>query len=154
MNSIKNWLKGKETIDDLLALTSEWKVVGNVRLAYQTSVNVKWDCTGDDITEICPYTFEDALIMTNLDLFRNEKLKRMGSITTISKLLRESLSAIDLQTKIFKELEAKGGFSKADFANSLLYTEEFEDLTPPGYISDGLKWLKECLDGSGVDNGK
>lgn len=152
--SIKNWLKGKETIDDLLALTSEWKVVGNVRLAYQTPVNVKWDCTGDDITEICPYTFEDALIMTNLDLFRNEKLKRMGSITTISKLLRESLSAIDLQTKIFKELEAKGGFSKADFANSLLYTEEFEDLTPPGYISDGLKWLKECLDGSGVDNGK
>ena len=152
--SIKNWLKGKEPIDDLLALASEGKVVGNVRLAYQTPVNVKWDCASDDITEICPYTFEDALIMTNLNLFRNEKLKRMGAITRISKLLKESPSAIDFQTKIFNAIEAKGGFSKADFANSLLYTEEFEDLTPPEYISDGLKWLKECLDGSGVDNGK
>ena len=152
--SIKNWLKGKEPIDDLLALASEGKVVGNVRLAYQTPVNVKWDCASDDITDICPYTFEDALIMTNLNLFRNEKLKRMGAITRISKLLKESPSAIDFQTKIFNAIEAKGGFSKADFANSLLYTEEFEDLTPPEYISDGLKWLKECLDGSGVDNGK
>lgn len=152
--SIKRWLKDKETIEDLLALDSEGKVVGNVRLAYQTPVNVKWDSDGDDLTEICPYTFEDALIMTNLCLFRNEKLKRMGAITTISKLLKESSSALDLQTKIFNALEAKGRFSKADFANSLLYTEEFEDLTPPEYISDGLKWLKECLDGNGAYNGK
>lgn len=152
--SIKNWLKDKETIEDLLALASEEKVVGNVRLAYQTPVNVKWDSIGDDLTEICPYTFEDALIMTNLGFFRNEKLKRMGAITTISKLLKESSSAIDLQTKIVNELVAKGRFSKAEFANSLLHTKEFEALTPPAYISDGLKWLKECLDGNGVDNGK
>lgn len=152
--SIKNWLKRKETIDDLLALNSNEKIVGNVRLAFQTPVNVKWDCASDSITEICPYTFEDALIMTNLDLFRNEKQKRMGEITKISSLLESSSSAAELQAEIFKKLEAKGGFSKAEFANSLLYTKEFDALTPPAYISDGLKWLKGCLDGNGVDNGK
>ena len=93
--SIRYWLNGKEMIDDLLALSSEAKVVGNVRLAYQTPINVKWDSASEDITEICPYTFEDALIMTNLDFFRNGKLKKMGTITTIANLLIKSGSAID-----------------------------------------------------------
>ena len=153
-SSIKNWLNGKEMIDDLLTLNSREKEIGNVRLAYQTPVNVRWDCASEDITEICPYTFEDALIMSNLALFRNEKLKKMGAVTTIAKLVKECGSATDLQKEIFTKLERKGGFSKADFANSLLYTDAFEDLTPPEYISEGLNWLKERLDANGADNGR
>ena len=41
--SIKSWLSGKEQIDDLLALDEKEKLVNNVRIAFQTPVNVKWD---------------------------------------------------------------------------------------------------------------
>ena len=100
--SIKSWLSGKEQIDDLLALDEKEKLVNNVRIAFQTPVNVKWDKNKDELTEVCPYTFEDALIFTNLELFRREGLKKMGAITTIANLLKHSNSANELQNKIFK----------------------------------------------------
>ena len=133
--SIKSWLSGKEQIDDLLALDGKEKLVNNVRIAFQTPVNVKWDKNKDDLTEVCPYTFEDALIFTNLELFRQEGLKKMGTITTIANLLKHSNSANELQNKIFKKLESKSGFQKADFAISLLYKDDFVDLVAPVYIS-------------------
>lgn len=76
--SIKSWLPQKERIDDLLALDEKEKIIGNVRIAFQTAINVKWDKNQDDMTEICPYTFEDALIFTNLELFRQKGLKKNG----------------------------------------------------------------------------
>lgn len=129
--SIKSWLSGKEQIDDLLALDEKEKLVNNVRIAFQTPVNVKWDKNKDELTEVCPYTFEDALIFTNLELFRREGLKKMGAITTIANLLKHSNSANELQNKIFKKLESKSGFQKADFAISLLYKDDFVDLVAP-----------------------
>ena len=89
----------------MLALDEKEKLVNNVRIAFQTPVNVKWDKNKDELTEVCPYTFEDALIFTNLELFRREGLKKMGAITTIANLLKHSNSANELQNKIFKKLE-------------------------------------------------
>lgn len=152
--SIKSWLSGKEQIDDLLALDGKEKLVNNVRIAFQTPVNVKWDKNKDDLTEVCPYTFEDALIFTNLELFRQEGLKKMGTITTISNLLKHSNSANELQNKIFKKLESKSGFQKADFAISLLYKDDFVDLVAPVYIQEGLEWMKSYLDSNGNRNGE
>ena len=152
--SIKRWLSGKEQIDDLLALDGKEKLVNNVRIAFQTPVNVKWDKNKDDVTEVCPYTFEDALIFTNLELFRQEGLKKMGAITTIANLLEHSNSANELQNEIFKKLESKSGFQKADFAISLLYKDDFVDLVAPLYIQEGLEWMKLYLDSNGNSNGK
>ena len=152
--SIKSWLPGKEQIDDLLALDEKEKLVNNVRIAFQTPVNVKWDKNKDDLTEVCPYTFEDALIFTNLELFRQEGLKKMGAITTIANLLRHSDSANELQNKIFEKLESKSGFQKADFAISLLYKDDFADLIAPVYIQEGLEWMKSYLDSNGNKNGE
>ena len=152
--SIKSWLSGKEQIDDLLALDGKEKLVNNVRIAFQTPVNVKWDKNKDDLTEVCPYTFEDALIFTNLELFRQEGLKKMGTITTIANLLKHSNSANELQNKIFKKLESKSGFQKADFAISLLYKDDFVDLVAPVYIQEGLEWMKSYLDSNGNRNGE
>ena len=152
--SIKSWLSGKEQIDDLLALDGREKLVNNVRIAFQTPVNVKWDKNKDDLTEVCPYTFEDALIFTNLELFRQEGLKKMGTITTIANLLKHSNSANELQNKIFKKLESKSGFQKADFAISLLYKDDFVDLVAPVYIQEGLEWMKSYLDSNGNRNGE
>lgn len=152
--SIKSWLSGKEQIDDLLALDGKEKLVNNVRIAFQTPVNVKWDKNKDDLTEVCPYTFEDALIFTNLELFRQEGLKKMGTITTIANLLKHSNSANKLQNKIFEKLESKSGFQKADFAISLLYKDDFVDLVAPVYIQEGLEWMKSYLDSNGNRNGE
>lgn len=152
--SIKSWLSGKEQIDDLLALDEKEKLVNNVRIAFQTPVNVKWDKNKDELTEVCPYTFEDALIFTNLELFRREGLKKMGAITTIANLLKHSNSANELQNKIFKKLESKSGFQKADFAISLLYKDDFVDLVVPVYIQEGLEWMKSYLDSNGNRNGE
>ena len=152
--SIKSWLSGKEQIDDLLALDEKEKLVNNVRIAFQTPVNVQWDKNKEDLTEVCPYTFEDALIFTNLELFRQEGLKKMGAITTIANLLRHSDSADELQNKIFEKLESKSGFQKADFAISLLYKDDFADLIAPVYIQEGLEWMKSYLDSNGNKNGE
>lgn len=152
--SIKSWLSGKEQIDDLLALDEKEKLVNNVRIAFQTPVNVKWDKNKDELTEVCPYTFEDALIFTNLELFRQKELNKMGAITTIANLLKHSNSAHELQNKIFKKLESKSGFQKADFAISLLYKDDFVDLVAPVYIQEGLEWMKSYLDSNGNRNGE
>lgn len=152
--SIKCWLPKKEQIDDLLALDGKDKVIDNVRIAFQTPINVKWNINKDDLTEICPYTFEDSLIFTNLALFRQKGLKKMGAITTIANLLKDSDSALDLQNRIFEKLESKSGFKKAEFAISLLYKEDFDDLAAPVYIQEGLEWMKSYLDNNGNKDGK
>lgn len=152
--TIKAWLAGKEKVDDLLTLTGKDKIVGNIRIAFQTPINVKWDAKKEEVDEICPYTFEDALVMTNLSLFQQDKLGKQGAITTMANLCKNSTSASELQTKIFEKLEHKGGFQKADFANSLLYSEQFDCLVSPTYIQDGLIWMKKYLDSNGTDNGK
>lgn len=152
--SIRNWLPGIDLIDDLLALDGNGKTVDNIRLAFQTPISVQWDKEKEEYTEICPYTFEDALIFTNLELFRQEGLKKMGAITTISNQLKKNNGAKDLQESIFDKLESKGGFKKADFANSLLYKDEFSKIIAPDYIQEGLEWVKKCLDSNGMHDGK
>lgn len=82
-------MRGKELIDDLIALDGNGKTIDNVRIAFQIPVMVKWTKEKDEYTEICPYTFEDALIFSNLELFRQDGLKKMGTITTIANLLKK-----------------------------------------------------------------
>jgi predicted ATP-dependent endonuclease of OLD family len=152
--SVQNWLPGKVLIDDLMALDGQGKTVDNVRIAFQTPISVKWNKEKEEYTEICPYTFEDALIFTNLELFRQDGLKKMGTITTIANLLKKNTSAVDLQKAIFAKLESKGSFKKADFAISLLYKKDFYEITAPAYIQEGLEWMKKCLDTNGISDGK
>lgn len=148
--SITSWLPGKELVDDLMELNGAERTVDNVRIAFQTTISVKWNKEKEVYTDICPYTFEDALIFTNLELFRQNGLKKMGTITTIVNLLKKSCSAEDLQKLIFDKLESKSGFKKADFAISLLYKDDFNDLIAPTYIQEGLEWMKKCLDSNDI----
>lgn len=148
--SITSWLPRKELVDDLMELNGAERTVDNVRIAFQTTISVKWNKENEVYTDICPYTFEDALIFTNLELFRQNGLKKMGTITTIVNLLKKSCSAEDLQKLIFDKLESKSGFKKADFAISLLYKDDFNDLIAPTYIQEGLEWMKKCLDSNDI----
>lgn len=151
--TIKNWIVGKDKVDDLLALDGKGKTIDNVRISFQTPISVHWDAEKGN-EEICPYTFEDALVMTNLVLFKQDKLGKKGSITTMANLCKKSSSPTEIQIKIFEKLENNGGFQKAEFANGLLYEEQFDSIEAPAYIQEGLVWLKAYLDSNGTRDGK
>ncbi|WP_018464563.1 ATP-dependent nuclease [Segatella paludivivens] len=140
-DSIKEWL-GLADIDDLLALPPDNKIKSNVRIAYQTEIQIEWSDGNQYI--VYPYTFEDALIFKNLDLFRGEKIKKMGPATTFYNDVKNAITPKELQQKIYNQL-ASTNCSKAEFANILLYEDVFEDLKTPDYIAEGLMWLSEKL---------
>lgn len=141
-DSIKEWL-GLKNIDGLLALSSDDKIKSNVRIAYQTEIQIKWNDGKQHM--VYPYTFEDALIFTNIDLFRGEKIKKMGPATTFYNDVKNASTPKKLQQKIYNQL-ASTNCSKAEFANTLLYEDAFEDLKTPDYIAEGLMWLSEKLE--------
>lgn len=147
--TIKNWLQSKDQIDTLFSMEARDKVIKNVRIAFQTPIEVKWSDTEEESKEICPYTFEDALVFTNLELFRQNGLSKKGAATTIANVLKRCISAEEFQNEIYDKLKNSYGFSKADFAISLLYEECFSDLKAPAYIQEGLEWLKSYLDSDG-----
>lgn len=151
--TIKDWIVGKDKVDDLMALDGNGKTIDNVRISFQTPISVHWDAEKGN-EEICPYTFEDALVMSNLVLFKQDKLGKKGPITTMADLCKKSSSATELQIKIFEKLENNGGFQKAEFANGLLYEEQFDSIEAPAYIQEGLVWLKAYLDSNGTYDGE
>lgn len=140
-DSIKEWL-GLEDIDKLLALPPDNKIKSNVRIAYQTEIQIKWGSRNQKT--VYPYTFEDALIFTNLDLFRGDKIKGMGPATTFYNDVKKANTPKKLQQMIYNQL-ASTNCSKAEFANILLYEDVFEELKTPNYIVEGLEWLSEKL---------
>ncbi|MFN4275046.1 MAG: AAA family ATPase [Ferrovibrio sp.] len=140
--TIKTWAPGKEPVDELLAAADEDKVVDSstqsaVRVAYQTAVQV----TLRDGVEgpAYPYTFEDALVWTNVDTFKD--LEGTGLVRKFREALAEA-KIPDASTKMFDALR-KG--KKAEFALDVIALDDFESLTVPAYIADGLKWLEEKL---------
>ncbi len=142
-HTIKNWIPQLDAIDDLLDLSAEAKIIDNVRIAYQTQIKVRWR-EEDSETVIYPCTFEDALIFTNLHLFIGEKIRAMGTATTIYNDCKKGTTAKNLQEQIIKHLNSKY-CNKAELAISLLYEDVFDKIVVPTYISDGLRWLKMKL---------
>lgn len=139
--TLKNWVPGKENLDDLFNLSDDEKQTadGLVRVAYQCPFNVEYNDSASE-GEAIPYTFEDSLALTNLALFR-EYAEPVGLL----KKLQASLEKDTLEDAIndmFFNLE-KG--SKAEMALELLYLSDPDQLEPPGYIADGLNWLEENL---------
>lgn len=145
--TLKDWVPKKESLDDLLDLADAAKeTTGHfVRVAYQCPITVKYK---DDEAEeeAIPYTFEDSLALTNLELFRgyNEPIGLLKKLKTA--LEKETLE--DASKTMFTNLE-KG--SKAEVALELLYLTEPRNVQPPAYIFCGLKWLEEALDARKLD---
>ena len=145
--TLKDWVPKMELLDDLLDLTDDAKQTpdGLVRVAYQCPFAVEFKEGGSD-TEAIPYTFEDSLALTNLALFRGYT-KPVGLLNKLqASLEKETLE--DATIDMFCNLE-RG--SKAEMALELLYLGEPEQLEPPGYIADGLKWLETKLEERNVE---
>ena len=111
---------------------------GCVRVAYQHEISVQYSGNEEKAT---PYTFEDALVLNNIDLFK-EKTSATGLIKKMSKAVNKSTLSEACQS-MFNELGE--GRKKAEMALELLYTTEPEDLKPPKYIEEGMEWLQDQL---------
>jgi len=144
-DTIKTWLGLKnKTLDEILDLPSESKIKANVRVAYQHGIQVKFN-EGCEIQEAIPYTFEDAIVLSNLNLFR-DLISPTGMVKKMSLATKEA--SLDLCCeKLFDALKG----SKAEMALDILYEIDPVNLTPPKYITDGLDWLKKELELSSRD---
>lgn len=137
-NSLKTWIPQKENLIELLDLKDEEKISENslVRIAYQYPFNVEF--IAGQSKEFIPYTFEDALVFSNMEIFKN-----WSNAKGLIKKMQEALNKTTIEeasTTIFDALEDG---KKAEMALELLFIDD--TLTPPQYIADGLKWMQDKL---------
>lgn len=114
----------------------------SIRVAYQVPVAIKLEAN-KTATEALPSTFEDALSLENIELFKVIDGGKL--ITSIKEILSSPPDIAALSEKISNEIrETKG---KAEFALDLLtIKQDLAKLKIPRYIEDGLKWLELQLD--------
>lgn len=139
--TLKKWVPKKETLDDLFDLSDDAKQTEDrlVKVAYQCPITVDYN-EGEGQVEAIPYTFEDALALTNLALFRGYT-KPVGLLKKLQAALgKDTLE--DACEDMFHNLQ---NGRKAEMALELLYLGEPGQLEPPGYIANGLKWLEKNL---------
>lgn len=135
-DTLKTWHPQKESLYELLCLNEEdmVKTDSPVRVAYQRKIDI-------DGESIYPYTFEDAMVLENLETF-----KAITSSTGLLKKMVEAskLSLKDAAKKAFEEINSKGA-KKAEFALDILYFEDPSKIKPPLYIKNGLQWVADQL---------
>ena len=117
----------------------------SVRVAYQSPIQVTFK---GDVGEALSYTLEDAIVMENLDLFRD--LPGSGLIAKFRAAIASSADLKVLSGALKTALD-RGG--KAEFALDLLEIEDPLALIPPAYIRDGLLWLAGMLEHKQVELG-
>ncbi len=148
--AIGGWLLNEKGLDKLLDLTKEKKEISydspykySIRIAYQTPVMV--DFNGSE-KEAISGTFEDCLIYTNYELFKDIEVKDAGSLVEKAQnILDSSTSFDDLHEKIYNMLRDGKSDQKAEFALDVIYEIDPDDITIPPYIDEGLKWLQDYL---------
>lgn len=149
--TLRQWWPAISDLDPLLDKPEAEKVKVyaderlSVRVAYQSPITV----TFKGVTaEALSYTLEDAIVMSNLDLF--ETLPGTGLIAKFRKAIADSADLTALGAALKEKLD---GGSKAGFALDLLEIEDPVSLKPPAYIKDGLLWLADQLEREHVELG-
>lgn len=143
-DTLKSWHPKIELLDELLNMNFDDKVKKDlpIRVAYQKAIEIE---SGSETTTIYPYTFEDALVIENKEIF-----KTIVSSTGLLKKMVEASKKEDIKElakeayTIINDKQAK----KAEFALDVLYFEDPEKIKTPTYIKEGLDWIEEQLKGS------
>ncbi|QXW42694.1 AAA family ATPase [Pseudomonas amygdali] len=145
--TVRHWMMARSLghdVDTLLNLTFDQKAqqvddLFSIRIAYQTPITVRLPLT-DETVEALPNTFEDSLVLSNVEHFATKRGR--GLTRSFAKAMREAETALGLGTALFDEL--RNG-DKAEFALQVLEDPDFNKLTVPEYIRDGLTWLEDKL---------
>lgn len=141
-DTLKVWHPKHESLDEILDCSDKVTENGFIRVAYQCPIIVT-DIEGEPGVEGIPYTFEDALAISNINLF-----KGMSKTTGLLKKMHSALLKGSIQEAcedMFNALD--GSAKKAEMALELLYLQEPDSLIPPKYIAEGLEWLQDNLKG-------
>ncbi len=144
--TLKTWHPMKTKIDELLDMSAQDKHKPSdiplfcVRVAFQIPATVAFNAGGAP-SEALAATFEDALVLDNLPLFKD--LDGVGMIPKIKNAIAEHPDANDFGHAMDQIL--KDG-SKAEFALDLLALKDPKELRVPAYIHEGLKWLQSQLE--------
>lgn len=146
-DTLKSWHPVKTDFDELLDCPNPNKITNNglVRVAYQYSLNISFP-EGQPVKEAIPYTFEDALVLTNISLF-----KGMTGTKGLIKKMQDAISKESLAEACNDMFLALTDGKKAEMALDLLYLQDPDTLIPPAYISEGLEWLQNELGKKTVD---
>ncbi|MCP9340122.1 AAA family ATPase [Stutzerimonas xanthomarina] len=143
-HTITKWLAVKDpSLDAVLAMKAEEKVVGKVRIAFQYGIPIVYADSSEALA--IPYTFEDAIALTNPVLFKG-LVKPTGMIKKMQTAL--NLETLELCCEALYDALAE---DKAEMALDLLFCAEPTDLAAPAYIQEGLDWLKKELDVASED---
>ncbi|MCD9552389.1 AAA family ATPase [Photobacterium carnosum] len=140
-NTLKSWFGFNGlTLDELLDLPPERKIRDNVRVSFQCGIQAKFTPQTRTPKEVIPYTFEDAVALTNLELFK--------TLSESSGMVKKMHLATKMRTldaccnAMYKALDGE----KAKMALDLLFDVEPAKLLVPEYIKEGLDWLESELD--------
>jgi predicted ATP-dependent endonuclease of OLD family len=165
-STLKQWFKkdpsteedNKTSIDELLDAYDTDVLVSKlscpIRIAYQGPVKVS---IKDDVnTKYLPYTFEDALIVNNLEAF--EKSFSESLLDKVHNAIKISVSVEDFSKNLYDLIrgpELSGGnrgkgIEKAAFVLDLIESDIFQSLKAPSYIAEGLVWLEEIIKNENV----
>lgn len=143
-DALKLWLEAPSSLDSLLDMDEADKIscgptgVG-VRFAYQVSVDARLDGAGT--VPMLPSTFEDAVVIENLELFAT--MTGTGLLGKFATAVKAAAKAGDLSNLAEDLYAAIKGRDKAEFALEILLSIEDERaIVVPGYIREGLWWLE------------
>lgn len=140
--TLRQWAPEVPEVDHLLDLVPAQKIRAfddhsAVRVAYQTPINITIAAIEE---EALPYTFEDALVFSNIDIFK--AMDGTGLVRKFRDALNEKNTVDDLAESVFKSLD---NGKKAEFALDVLALEDPDNFTVPLYIAEGLEWLQAQL---------
>lgn len=143
-HTLTKWLGIQDdTLDVVLTMKAEDKTTGKVRIAFQYGIQIDFDGKGE--IQAIPYTFEDAIALTNPVFFRSLQ-KPTGMIRKMQAALK--LGSLDLCCDaLFEALED----DKAEMALDLMFCADPSKLAAPKYIQEGLDWLKKELEVASED---
>ena len=164
--TLRNWHPKLQNLNDFKAPTPAqliWTGAPDckVRFAWQLPIaeaNGQW-----------PTTFEDSLVLTNIDWFKvlnklaeeaeaakasgqqktNDDDKKVkpptGALAEAAEAVAGAVTTVDLLNNLHSLM--RDSFSKGDFAASIFErVAAGEDVTCPKYIADALAWLQDELD--------
>ena len=148
--TITGWIVKEKDLDKLLAIPLNEKEIikegackYSIRIAYQMPVTINYNGTDE---EALASTFEDCLVYTNFQLFKDISIDDTGClIKNVSDKIKSTSSFDEFHKGVYDVLRDGKTDQKAEFALDLIYAIDPGDLTVPAYIAEGLEWLQAYL---------